>query len=398
MKIYGCVVTESVSLWHREVLWTLRDMGHELFTPTNIGLNESWYRLSADRWSYRHRRRLSDRLLDDVKRVMHQHGLDLFFAYIWPFQFDPPVFKAIERLGIPTVLLYSDNLNSHTIMDRFAPYFTLTWVPELKAVELYKRRGRTNIIYLPMAANPNFNKPVPREECRDVVFVGMKNPYRRWLLGSLLTQGLPLEIYGGGWHETSYYFGLDDPTTPPTYEPLSRLERVANRLDQRLSGLRALRRYGLRPKLLRKQAMRMGEEYETLVQPHASPDPVSHDRLMELYAESRVTLGINHYIDPWYADLYTMTYSRARDLEAPMSGACYLTQYTEELDLFYPEEGIIMTYRAPKELREKAEQLLKDQGLRDRMRARARQFCLEHHTWQHRFQALFKHLGLAGER
>lgn len=393
MNICTVVLKEDSNVWHRQLLDTLRAMGHKLFSP-KIGLNDTWYRLLEGRWSFRQRREISSRLLEQVRRIKKTEGVDLFFTYFAPFQFDAPVFKEIGSLGIPTVLFYCDNLQYPEIAERFSQYFTLTWVPELKAVELYRKLKR-NFFYLPMAANPDFNEPIEMQQEKEVVFIGTKNPYRRWLLGTAIAKGLPVEIYGSHWHPNSAHYKLDSDSGKGTYEPLSWAEKTSNFLEEKQRTVQALFRYGLRPRLLREKVQRRGEEYEELVRHHACPDPINHQRVRELYAQGKVILGENHYIDPGYTDLDNLTYSKARDLEAPMSGACYLTRYTEELDHFYPEKGIIMVYHSVDELCDKAALLLKDKGLRDKMGQKARRFCLEHHTWQHRFKKLFDKLGLS---
>ncbi len=396
MKIFVCTGTETPNTWTRNLVLPLRDMGHEVHLAQGIGLNESFYRLNARAWSFKWRRKLGLRLLEEVRRVHSSRGLDLFLIHLFPFQFDPSIFKAIEALGIPTVCFFPDNLQTRSVLDAFAPYFTLNWVPELGAVPMYKAR-RYNFIYLPMAANPALHRPHKNEESKDLVFIGTKTPYRRWLLGSLLGRGFPLEIYGPSWHERSAYYGLDDPgaETQRAYPKLSLLEQAVNILEMKRGGIKSLLAYGLRPKRMQKTIGEMGKEFEALVAGHASQSPLSNDEVLSLYGRSKVTLGINHYIHPSCRDLWNQTYSKLRDFEAPMSGACYLTQHTEELDRFYPEEGIIETYRSLDELCEKAKALSADKPLRDRMRRKAREYCIQYHTWQHRFERLFKRLGLA---
>lgn len=392
MKIYTCLLTEAANVWHREMIGSLQDMGHQVVPPHNIGLNDSWCRLEAGCWSFRHREELSARLLQDVRQTISKQGLDLFLAYFFEFQFNPEIFKEIEKWGVPTVLFYCDNLTTPAFAEKFSKYFTLNWVPERKVIGLYQKQN-CNYIYLPMAANPNLDRPLGLEEKREMVFIGGRTPYRRWLLGSLMSKGLPIEIYGNHWHNGQTYYKLDGPPQKKAYNDLSFHEKMVNYLERRKISIELLLRYGVHRKTMQARLGKIGKEFENVCTDHAF-GPVTPQRLIELYSESRVTLGVNHYVDPGCTDLMNLTYSKARDFEAPMSGACYLTQYTKELDRFYPEPDTIMTYRSVDELCEKAGILLKDKLLRDKMRKNARQFCLEHHTWQHRFRALFEKLGL----
>lgn len=387
------LLSEVNNLWHREIPPCLTEMGHQVVMAQNIGLDESWYRSEASCWSYKHRGALSERLYQNVRRAHSTHGVDLFFAYIFNFQFDPRVFRQIESLGIPTVLFYCDNLHYEDIAQELAPYFTLTWVPEKDAVPLYARLKR-KFIYLPLGVNPRFNRPMPVPEVRPVVSITSKTPYRRWLLGNLLAQGLPLEVYGNFWRGSQSYYEFDNPTPRPTYPRLSFSERLGNTVQKRQRALRALMRYGRRARRQDQIYQSLGAEYESLFENPAWGYPLSPEQMICFFSASKVSLGINHYLDPGRTDLYGLTFSKMRDLEAPMSGACYLTQYTAELDDFFPEPGIIETYRTLDELEAKARELLHNETKRRAMRQRAREFCVRHHTWAHRFARLFEALGL----
>ena len=100
MKIYACLLSETPNVWHREMVGSLTDAGHQVFLPRDIGLSDSWYRLEAGRWSFRHREELGSRLLQDVKQTISKQGLDLFLAYFFEFQFNPEFFKEIEKRGV----------------------------------------------------------------------------------------------------------------------------------------------------------------------------------------------------------------------------------------------------------------------------------------------------------
>lgn len=74
------------------------------------------------------------------------------------------------------------------------------------------------------------------------------------------------------------------------------------------------------------------------------------------------------------------TYSRLRDIEAPMAGACYLTEWTQGLDQLYELGREIETYRDAAELVEKSRALAGDPPRRKRMREAAQRRALNDHA------------------
>ena len=142
----------------------------------------------------------------------------------------------------------------------------------------------------------------------------------------------------------------------------------------------------------------LGLEFDETVTRASQPASTSFERVRELYAESKVSLGINHYVPPNQHYSPTYTYARNRDFEAPMSGACYLTEYASELDTYYPEPDLIWTFRCLEELVERANFLRSNVTTREKLRRRAHEYAMKHHRWTHRFEKLFKHLGLPGAR
>ena len=82
---------------------------------------------------------------------------------------------------------------------------------------------------------------------------------------------------------------------------------------------------------------------------HVQPAPRGDDYARVL-RESQVCLGVNRYPSLRHPAGRPGTYSRLRDIEAPMVGACYLTEWTEGLDELYEPGVEIEVYRDAAEL------------------------------------------------
>jgi spore maturation protein CgeB len=69
-----------------------------------------------------------------------------------------------------------------------------------------------------------------------------------------------------------------------------------------------------------------------------------------------------------------------RDIEAPMLGACYLTEWTEGLSRLYQLGTEVETYRTADELSAKLHDLTGDPSRRQSMRHAARRRALAEHS------------------
>jgi spore maturation protein CgeB len=78
-----------------------------------------------------------------------------------------------------------------------------------------------------------------------------------------------------------------------------------------------------------------------------------------------------------------------------MSGGFYLTEYQDELGEFFDVDSEIVCYRSKEELLEKIRFYLKRRDLRNQIRQAGRRRCLNDHTWEKRFERVFREVGLA---
>jgi spore maturation protein CgeB len=101
---------------------------------------------------------------------------------------------------------------------------------------------------------------------------------------------------------------------------------------------------------------------------------------IEVTQQSVVTLGINRYPSFRHSLSAPDTYSRLRDLEAPMLGACYLTEWTEGLDKLYEPGREIETYSNAEEMAYKIEMLKADRERRLALRRNGQRRALAEHS------------------
>lgn len=295
----------------------------------------------------------------------NRHNIDIFLTYLYPKQIYPDAIEQIRKMGIPCVNFYCDNIREFKTIPAKFRIFDLIWVPEFEALEMYRKAGVKHInLPMPMWVEPELRRGTIFNEKPGVSFIGSKDLLRENLLGQAIQKGLPLSVRGAGW--------LTQSGDTSAFVAGSVYQKLINQVNfvkqQGLSGL----------------AIKGVQQLNKL--PHI---PVSEDHLFPSpdFAEyiiitqcSMVTLGINRV--PTFKRTHNkpLTYSRLRDIEAPMLGACYLTEYCEGIDSLYDTDNEINVYSTVDELVQKATELLSNKEKRDKLRANGQQRALSDHT------------------
>ena len=84
-----------------------------------------------------------------------------------------------------------------------------------------------------------------------------------------------------------------------------------------------------------------------------------------------------------------VTIMKGRDVEVAMCGACYLTQYAEELSDHFAIGGDILCYHSASQAADTLVSLLRDEKRRQSLAAGALRTSLENNTWEHKIRAMY---------
>lgn len=370
--------------WLEPLARSLRDdMGCDVVVPADVNLGAAYGR--TDRaWMRDERPRMSEALLRQFQEAHREKPFDLFLSYFTSAQIEPGALKEI-RAQVPCVNFFCDNLHAFSLVEELAPAFTLNWVPERRACETYRARGLP-YIYLPMAACPSYHRPLDSvAEDIDVSFCGGFQFPRIELFGEAFRRGLEIEVYGP---QTESFLASRQPLSL-SGSLRSCMYWVKSHVGNCLRRGLAFDLYSHRMELAR----RRNRDYPLRLLHTAVPD----EEVIRLYARTKVSVGANRIWLPgslslfhtrWYA------YPRLRDFEATMSGACFLTEYSEEHDDLFDIGKEIEVYRNCEELVDKAKTLLADPDKRARLRKNARQAAVSRHTWRHRLEKIFEAVGV----
>jgi len=358
----GPALPESLG-WRRNLHDALVGLGHNVREFRYDRMRETFANVDPTQpeqrdFITRNRPRLSEQLLAAAEEAIRVSSLDVLFTYFYSACVLPETIREISRRGIMTINWFCNASYQFRLIEEIAPAYDYCLVPEAYRLEDYRKVG-ARPIYCQEAANPDFYHPQPRREAYDVSFVGQCYGERPGLIERLQRAGIRAHAFGPGWAVARDGMG----------RVLGRTRDLLRWTRQSVGLARGLNPFLVHP-------------------------AVSDDEMVRLYSRSRVSVGFGGCAGagPDGERVYQI---RLRDFEAPMSGACYLAEHSEEYATFFEPDVEVAMYRDPDELVEKSRRLLRDRAWRDALRDRGRGRALRDHTWQNRLAGVFREIGLS---
>lgn len=321
------------------------------------------------------RARTWEKTLRFAREQQEAGGVDLFLGYLYPQQVEPDAIKALQGLGVPCVNFFCDNVREFRRVPGEYRDFDLHWVPEFEAIPLYRAAGLAHLhAAMPCWVPPQL-RSVPKAETEPATFLGSADALRRQLLGDAVQRGAPLTIRGPGW------LGGDVPG--PKKDGGNFLANQAA----------LVRRHGWAA-LGAKIVDRLAPPVAPAIPASCFAPPVFGDEYFRVTREALVTVGINRVPVSRRPLRQPLKYSRLRDIEAPMLGACYLTEHCEGVARLYDIGREVETYTDAAEFAGKLEMLAADAERRRNLRARAQKRALNEHSVAATLRAIMARLGL----
>lgn len=295
------------------------------------------------------RPRLGAELVRQIEAAHAEQKLGVFFSYFYDACVEPAVLDRIKALGIVTINWYCNAGHQLHLVRNIAPHYDYCLVPERFRLADYRSLG-ARPIYCQEAANPGRYQPrtVPQEF--DVTFVGQCYADRAEQVKWLRDAGVDVRVWGPRWQ---YH------VQPRSRNPLTRL-------------------FGTPAGLPR----------------HAVGGILSDTGLVEMYSRSKINLGFSTCGETHHSG-ERIGQIRLRDFEVPMSGGFYLVEHLDELQEFFDVGREIETFRSREEMLDKVRFYLANDAARDRIRKAGRGRCLRDHTWERRFESVFREIGLS---
>jgi hypothetical protein len=314
-----------------------------------------------------------------VRQEIAQRPIHLFVGYFYPEQVEEAAIRELQRIGIPCVNFFCDNVREFVKPPaEYAP-FALHWVPEFEALRMYQDAGLP-FVHAPMPCWISADRR--NAACRETepaTFIGSADVLRKDLLSRALEGGADFVIRGTGWQGNAH----------PTSQ--SKQSRTMTTVIHNQIAL--VKRHGL-GSLLTKIESRVHPLQPRSIEESRIGAPLSDSEYFRVTREAMITIGVNRVPSARRSLHRPSVYSRLRDIEAPMLGACYLTEWTEGLEHMYELGKDIETYRTAEELTSKLSELRSDPPRRAAMRGRAQRRALADHTVGRSMERIREHLGL----
>jgi hypothetical protein len=325
------------------------------------------------------RSRTWEKTLTFAREEQERGGVDFFLGYLYPDQVEVSAVRDLQRAGIPCVNFFCDNVREfRKVPAAYAP-FDLHWVPEYEALPMYRWAGLPHI-HAPMPCwIPEKLRTMPERESEPPTFIGSADVLRRNLLGWALQQGASFTVRGPGWSDHK------------RGSPSELRGRSGDRLRNQVL---LFRRHGLAA--FTAKALNLIRPLEQPPVPLACIAPsVFGDDYLRVTREATVTIGVNRVPVTRRPLRYPLAYSRLRDIEAPMLGACYLTEHTEGVAALYEVGKEVETYSNADQLVEKLNELFRDEQKRSKLRFAGQQRALREHSVAVSLRRVADRLGIA---
>ena len=369
----------AYKFWESNFKNGIEEAGHEWVEVPEVDWAEALtYTEVTDR--KRWRERTWSKVMEAVRRLQRNNAIDLFLGYLYPGMVEPAAIKEMQRMGIPCVNFFCDNVREFARVPVEYRPFDLHWVPEFEALPMYRAAG-LKAVHAPMPAwiPPELRSGTASENSK-VLFIGSVDPLRRLLLSRAIELGAPISIGGAGWQSG------EQPRVQQTQRSGGISWRLKNQWD-------FLKTRGINEWCRKLDSLVRPPPFGEIPESHLIPT-ISNADYISLTRESSVTLGINRvptFRRSWRTPLI---YSRLRDIEAPMLGACYLTEWTAGVEELYDVGREIETYRTAEELVDKVNGLQSDPAKRARLRQAGQRRALTDHTVARSLQKVTECLGL----
>jgi hypothetical protein len=326
------------------------------------------------------RARTWDCVLAYVRREHTLRSIDCFLGYFYPKQVETSAIDELQRMGIPSINFFCDNVREFREVPKEYKPFTLHWVPEYEALPMYRRANLPHL-YAPMPCwIPPILRGLPADEIEPPTFIGSADILRRDLVGRAMRAGAEFVVRGRGWADRTDLLALESSH--------SIFRTISNQLD-------IMRHHGVGG-LMKK----VGEHIRP-IHPPSIPDlnvrgaVAGQTEYFRITRDAMIAIGINRVPTARFSNRHPLVYSRLRDIEAPMLGACYLTEWTQGLETLYDLGNEIETYRTAEELNIKLCELRKDPKRRRAMRHRAQRRALTDHSASRSLARIIARLGLS---
>jgi len=322
---------------------------------------------------------INKKLVEELKKAHERDKIDLFMSTIDTATTYPETIEEIKKLGIPTLNLAKDDIPESYFMGvckELALVFDYNWTIQPEAIKSYKKIG-ANVFYAPFGANPHIYKPYNCKREFEVTFVGTNKGYRKKVLQTIADEGIDVRVWGTYWklniQEIKIILG---DTLNEARHSQDKLRMLSDLLWADIVWY--IKHFSNEKKIFGPR--------------------LSDDEMIKVYSRSKISLNFSGITTP---GLHSRDFDKAprtlkgTDFEAPMSGAFYLTEYSDGIAQLYNIGEEIETFKTIPESVDKIKYYLENPTEAEAIREAGRQRALRDYTWTKVLDRVFDEIGLS---
>jgi len=357
---------QGLSFEHCNFYDSLVHMGHDIIYFDFVALLKA------------HGREAMNRRLLEVARAEKP---ELLFSVLFQEEMKKETIRTISDGGATATLNWftDDHWRFEDFTRRWAPCFNWAVTTSAGALPKYERIGCRSVIKSQWACNHFLYRKLELPLTHDLTFIGQPHGNRRQTIAALRAAGLDVKTWGQGWeagrigqeemirvfNQSRINLNLANAARPAP-SALKRARRAAHDwLVERLEVLPGVKEYRQRARasrIARKAARQQAE-------PAAAPAPAPGKALPEQI--------------------------KGRNFEVPGCGGFLLTGRAENLEDYYADGKEVVIFGNDAELIEKARYYLAHEAERAAIAEAGWRRTLREHTYAHRFEEIFRAMGLA---
>lgn len=286
----------------------------------------------------------SEQMTSLLRKRVDDWKPDLLFIFLFGNEFSR---EGLTRIKNETrTVTFNWFADDHWRFDNFSRHWAdcFSWISttDAESVAKYKALGVSNVLLTQWGANPRIYKRTGIVPQYDVTFVGQAHGDRKAIIRGLQRSGIDVQTMGTHWN-------------------VRRWHEYARRLG-----------------------LLSEESYEKTVQ----STRVSQETMVEVFQASKVNLNLSASSQLIHNQI------KGRNFEIPACGGFQLSGYAHRLEEYFTPGKEIVVYRSVEEIPEIVQYYLKNESERAAVAEAGYQRVLREHTYEKRFSALFRQMGL----
>ncbi len=362
--------------WYHNLYEPLLEIGHEVFL---LRMDEIALKYKIPFRSKKFKEIFSNELITIFRKEHLSKPFDFFFSYLTDLDIEDCVLQSIKGIGVPMANFSCNNTHQFHLIEHISPLFDYNLHSE-KDAEIKFNSIRANHVWFPMAVNPKYYYPQNLEFKYDLSFIGSAYSKRSYYINQLVLNGLSVDCFGPNWLIN---------------KPNPRLKKFKKEIERYLNLTSLFFTINNQKRFIQSSRIQYDDLLNQLRENNRNRFhyPVTDFEMVRIFNQTRINLG--------FTEVFSFNnipgdglkqHVHLREFEVPMTGGLYITNYFEELELFYQVDKEILTYRNEFELIDKIMFYLNHEKEALIIRQNAYKRAINCHSYQKRFQDLFKTL------